>query len=216
MTSAPNLQQSTTSMDHAPRVWTYGWWKFQGWATLVINPLFFLAWHFNGDLERYPILPLFVILGLFLGICVLFWQKWAMVTLTVLSLNPILWIINGIYLSNRWNDPLINGGAAPKPGQQIPVSTSPAVVSESLQAPIGSAVAEPVMDASKGLGEPAAAPTTAEEEALWTAALKEVDGPDRRPGLWAKLFAQANGDEAKAKAAYLRTRVSEMAGDRHQ
>lgn len=48
------------------------------------------------------------------------------------------------------------------------------------------------------------------EEDFWAAALQEVDGPTRRAGLWAKAFALANGNEAEAKAAYLRERVLQI------
>lgn len=55
-------------------------------------------------------------------------------------------------------------------------------------------------------------PASAEspEEDLWEAALKEVDGTQRRNGLWAKVFAQTNGDENKAKAAYISLRVEQL------
>lgn len=34
--------------------------------------------------------------------------KYSFLILTIISLNPILWVINGIYLKNRWEHPLIN------------------------------------------------------------------------------------------------------------
>lgn len=48
------------------------------------------------------------------------------------------------------------------------------------------------------------------EEDFWAAALQEVEGPTRKAGLWAKAFALANGNEAEAKAAYLRERVLQI------
>lgn len=47
-----------------------------------------------------------------------------------------------------------------------------------------------------------------ESNEAWANAMREVDSSDREPGLWAKCFAEADGDEAKAKAAYIRQRVS--------
>jgi len=44
----------------------------------------------------------------------------------------------------------------------------------------------------------------------WASALHEFEGANRRHGLWAKFFAESNGDEAIAKASYLRHRTSEM------
>lgn len=44
----------------------------------------------------------------------------------------------------------------------------------------------------------------------WERALAEFDGPSRRAGLWARVFALSDGDEARAKANYLRTRAVEL------
>ena len=48
------------------------------------------------------------------------------------------------------------------------------------------------------------------EEAFWALALAEFESMSRRPGLWAKLFAEAKGNEAIAKANYLSERVTEL------
>ena len=50
--------------------------------------------------------------------------------------------------------------------------------------------------------------TQAEE--LWARALKEYEGEHKRPGLWARLFSEAEGNEALAKANYLKVRVLEL------
>lgn len=52
-------------------------------------------------------------------------------------------------------------------------------------------------------------------EEFWAAALAEFEGTSRRPGLWARAFADAQGNEAVAKATYLRDRASELAHE-HQ
>jgi hypothetical protein len=57
----------------------------------------------------------------------------------------------------------------------------------------------------------AEAPSTDLEEALWAAALQEVEGSGRRQGLWARVYTSSNGNEAAAKAAYLRERVPQLA-----
>ncbi len=49
------------------------------------------------------------------------------------------------------------------------------------------------------------------DEALWAAALEEVDGNGRKPGLWAKAYASSRGDQAEAKAWYLNERVKQLA-----
>jgi hypothetical protein len=48
-------------------------------------------------------------------------------------------------------------------------------------------------------------------EVHWKRALEELEENNRRAGLWAKSFAEANGDEAIAKAKYLQARASELA-----
>lgn len=44
----------------------------------------------------------------------------------------------------------------------------------------------------------------------WSAALSEFESSQRRPGLWARVFAEAQGVEASAKANYLRHRAAEL------
>jgi Ca2+/Na+ antiporter len=46
-------------------------------------------------------------------------------------------------------------------------------------------------------------------EQIWEKASLELEGK-RREGLWARCFAQSNGDENRARALYLRNRVSEI------
>ena len=49
------------------------------------------------------------------------------------------------------------------------------------------------------------------EEEFWATAMTELETGQRRPGLWAKAFAGSEGDETKAKVAYLKTRVQQLA-----
>lgn len=55
-----------------------------------------------------------------------------------------------------------------------------------------------------------AADTRRAEEALYAMAAEEVANGDVKPGLWAKAFAESEGQEAKAQAAYLKLRVQQM------
>lgn len=48
------------------------------------------------------------------------------------------------------------------------------------------------------------------EEDFWAAAMNELETGQRRAGLWAKVFAGSEGDETKAKVAYLKTRVQQL------
>lgn len=53
-----------------------------------------------------------------------------------------------------------------------------------------------------------AAPDT--DENHWASALAELDGGNRRQGIWAKAFADSDGDEIRAKVAYLKVRVRQL------
>lgn len=61
-----------------------------------------------------------------------------------------------------------------------------------------------------------AAPAEPTEELMWASALTEFEGKHRRAGLWAKSFAQAAGNEAQAKACYLKQRVTELQAEQQQ
>jgi MORN repeat len=50
----------------------------------------------------------------------------------------------------------------------------------------------------------------APDEQHWAAALTEFDSDDRRAGLWARVYAEAQGNEASAKANYLKARATEL------
>lgn len=67
--------------------------------------------------------------------------------------------------------------------------------------------ARPEVSAPASAPAPQAFPET---EELWAQALQELNSPERRPGLWAKAFATAQGNEAQAQALYLRERVQQL------
>ena len=48
------------------------------------------------------------------------------------------------------------------------------------------------------------------EEQLYEFAAEEIAANNIRPGLWAKATAETDGDEAKAKARYIKLRVETM------
>jgi len=59
-------------------------------------------------------------------------------------------------------------------------------------------------------------PVEQPDETLWADALSEFGGDHRKPGLWAKAFATADGDETKAKARYLQLRVAELQAEQQK
>ena len=49
-----------------------------------------------------------------------------------------------------------------------------------------------------------------QEEELYAKVAAELHGGNREEGLWAKCFAECDGDENKAKALYLKARVERL------
>ncbi|CAN1564383.1 RDD [Burkholderiaceae bacterium] len=52
--------------------------------------------------------------------------------------------------------------------------------------------------------------TSVKEEEFWEQAANELESPQRKVGLWAKCFAETNGDENKTKVEYLKQRVAQL------
>jgi len=48
------------------------------------------------------------------------------------------------------------------------------------------------------------------EEMIWEQVYEEFESSERKKGLWAKLYAESEGDEVKAKAKYLQQRASQL------
>jgi len=57
-------------------------------------------------------------------------------------------------------------------------------------------------------------PTSISDESLFEQAMNEVQSGTTRPGLWAKAFSLAQGEESKSKALYIQYRVEQLQGER--
>lgn len=64
---------------------------------------------------------------------------------------------------------------------------------------------------TKGRGSRSAIEPTEEH---WSQAWAEVGSEQRRPGIWARAYSEANGDDAIAKAKYINWRAAELADER--
>ena len=85
----------------------FKWWKVYAWLGLILGSLSIIASTGGaGDIGVWVLI--FLILNGTLMIMILKFNKYAFLIVTVLSLNPIIWIINGIYLKNRWHHPKVN------------------------------------------------------------------------------------------------------------
>jgi hypothetical protein len=149
-----------------PQCKPFAWGYFSALSSAT-TPLFFaLGVSTNRDLDvtsQGVLLAIFLLLFLPPVVLTLRRSRVGFIWLTALTLNPLLWIINGIYLKNRWTE--MAGGHPP------------ANVN------------------NDHFGK----------------ALLELDNGTRDNGLWAKCFAEAQGNESAAKAAYIKQRATELA-----
>jgi len=83
----------------------FKWWTIWGWLGLILGSISIFT-SLSGVVAE--LLIFFLILNTILMIMILRFNKYAFLIATVLSLNPIVWIINGIYLKNRWKHPKVN------------------------------------------------------------------------------------------------------------
>ena len=82
----------------------FGWWTGWAWIGLTLgNLMLFVKLEGNEGLAL-----ILAVINTIQMVEILRFNKYAFLTATVLSLNPLLWIINGIYLKNRWNHPKVN------------------------------------------------------------------------------------------------------------
>ena len=103
-------QESTTSTDNQSAVKQelgFTWWNVWAWLGLTLGNLMTLG-AFADIPDAMGIAWGFVIINTILNILILRYNKYAFLIATILSLNPLYWIINGIYLKNRWCDPKVN------------------------------------------------------------------------------------------------------------
>lgn len=96
--------------ENNPDTMGFKWGYFTGFRILfvaiVLLPFLILA-ALSGDLSEDEVLGFFfiVVVVLFVpGIFILCRHRWAWILYTVCSLNPVLWIINGTYIKNRWKE----------------------------------------------------------------------------------------------------------------
>jgi len=81
----------------------FGWWNIYGWFCLIIGGIVICSL----QLKESGILFL-LSLNTALMIMVIRYNKYAFLLSTLLSFNPILWIVNFIYIRNRWHHPKAN------------------------------------------------------------------------------------------------------------
>ncbi len=79
----------------------FSWWRAYGWLILILGNIVAVVLYLDMAF-------LLVLLNSILGYYILKYNKYAFLIATILTLNPLIWILNGIYLKNRWNHPRVN------------------------------------------------------------------------------------------------------------
>ncbi len=83
----------------------FRWWTIWPWLGLTIGNLYIL-----GAMNKFLSVALILVaVNTVLCFLILRFNKYAFLIATILSINPIIWIVNGIYLKNRWSHPKVNG-----------------------------------------------------------------------------------------------------------
>jgi len=187
------------------------WWTIQGWASLFVGTLIAIGLYKDSEVAA-------VVLGALnigLSVMIIRFSRVAFIVGTVLTINPILWIVNGIYVRNRWNNPRVLENkvneelakSETRLGRDRIESTRNRADDANNRGPVTADIPlDPAIKPSLSMHE---ARITSDEE-LWDLAMRESDSPDRRQGLWAKCYGEAQGVESTARAAYMSIRVGEM------
>ncbi len=108
--------------DNSPGVQPFVWGYFMGWFTLttlgaglVLLASFGTLTH-RSDAHILSMVPWAVAVG---ALCIaaamtLRRQRWGLVGLSFLMMNPVIWLVNVFYLRNRWDElrvgPVPSGG----------------------------------------------------------------------------------------------------------
>jgi hypothetical protein len=170
----------------------FTWWYVWSWLNLGLGvPLVFLKmldmrWGFVS-----------VILALAYGaICIsmLAYNRYAFVAATVLSINPLVWIINGVYVKNRWMHPkVISGSMKQKTGsdknKKVPSTLEDLLSRTSL-----------IMNK---VNVPSNSDYVRVSDEI---ALGKID-----EGLWTRFFVETDGDEKRTLARYIKARAVSIA-----
>lgn len=88
----------------------FTWWEIYGILNITLGNGF-LAFGMNLPLAAKAIA---IAINTAIAIGILLNNRISFLAATALSFNPLIWLINGIYLKNRWNHPRVNPHKNPK------------------------------------------------------------------------------------------------------
>lgn len=87
-----------------PYAWGYyiGWMGMLSWSAIGILQFIAASKTYGSRSDTFAVLGVVFLVAAIAHFFIIKRNKWAWVIGIILQLNPILWIINGIYLKNRW------------------------------------------------------------------------------------------------------------------
>jgi hypothetical protein len=127
------------------------------------------------------------------------------------AMSAIVAGVYTLYLSKSQRVKNTYGLAAPQSATNIPKEAQATALPLQPSVAISSPPANPTPIPQTNVSS--LKPSDLSEEELWSVALSEFEGTNRRAGLWAKCFAMADGNEATATANYLKARFFELKSD---
>ena len=126
--------------DRDPSVMGFKWGYFTGFRVLFVGVIYLFVLDratASGEFPEHEVdaAEFWVTVVLFVpGVFILMRRRWAWVLYTIGSMNPALWMINGIYIKNRWEEigaesaratmPTKPHAACPRCGNKVTVPSS--------------------------------------------------------------------------------------------
>jgi drug/metabolite transporter (DMT)-like permease len=88
-----------------PEFKSFFWGYFSASAMLLFQPFIVAGQLHNADLSVLRIsVALSFLITLPFSVMTLLRNRIAFILLTIITINPVMWIINGFYIKNRWNE----------------------------------------------------------------------------------------------------------------
>ena len=103
------IKQKKREISH-PNDLSYTWGYTQGYACIIVSVICVLSFLIFGFADIQPLDPEFAAVALysifhaFIGWLMIKRNRIAFLIHTILSFNIFLWVINGVYLYNRWHE----------------------------------------------------------------------------------------------------------------
>ncbi len=167
----------------------FTWWLVWAWLNLGLGVPFVFMTLLD---KKWVLASMFITLAYgVICISMLKYNRYAFVAATVLSFNPIVWIINGVYVKNRWEHQKVIAGS-------VKGSTGTQKISKARESSNGtSASPTPTM---KAINEPS--------NSDYARIADEITSGNIDQGLWTRLFVETDGDENRTRARYIKARIA--------